>query len=650
MLRRTLARTSTTLKSTNTIFFTPTPTPTHTPHSLSLSSYRNYSSSPSSFSESLSFTSISSSSLFKSPIRIPKIRTTLQAQRLSTLLQTQTRSYVANMASEYRLKLADDTAPSDIRNGHKIEVEVEGLEGSKVLLLKVNGDLRALSPRCTHYGAPLVKGVVTGDGRITCPWHGACFNTATGDIENAPALDHLNAFPIHLKNNSIYITATEEKLKAFSRRPDIKCKPSGAAAKDHVVIVGGGSGAIGAIESLREKGFKGLITCISKEPHLPIDRTKLSKALITDVSKIQWRDAKYFEEAGVTFKLNTIVSEVDFAGKKVKIEGGEEVSYTKLILATGGTAKRLPMDGFELGNVFTLRGIDDAKAIVDAVGENNDKKIVVIGSSFIGMEVGNCLAGKKNDVTIIGQESAPMERIMGAEVGKIFEKILTKNGVKFKLSAGVEKATPSSADPTKVGSVTLKSGENIPADLVILGVGVTPETSYIKDKSLLLKDQSLDVDEFWRIKGVEDAYAVGDIATYPYYGPPNQKNPSPVRVEHWNVAQDSGRRVAGHIATGEKPAHFVPIFWSALGVQLRYCGNTMTSGYDDVIITGSPDLNKFIAYYTKGDDVVAVASMQKDPVVSQSAELMKRGGMLSKKDIQAGKDVLHVDVTARVVI
>lgn len=221
-------------------------------------------------------------------------------------------------------------------------------------------------------------------------------------------MDHLNSFPIHLKNNSIYITATEEKLKAFSRRPDIKCKPSASAVKDHVVIVGGyvprscfsqkfiicrltnsfgiysGSGAIGAIESLREKGFKGLITCISKEPHLPIDRTKLSKALITDVSKIQWRDAQYFEDAGVTFKLNTIVSEVDFAGKRVRIEGGEEVSYTKLILATGGTPKRLPMEGFELGNVFTLRGIDDAKAIVEAVGETNDKKIVVIGSSFIG--------------------------------------------------------------------------------------------------------------------------------------------------------------------------------------------------------------------------------------------------------------------------
>lgn len=151
--------------------------------------------------------------------------------------------------------------------------------------------------------------------------------------------------------------------------------------------------------------------------------------MVTDAQKLQWRDGEFFKNAGVDFKMGAVVTEVNFNDKKVKTEDGNEYSYTTIILATGGTPKMLPMKGFDLGNVFLLRGIDDAKAIVEAVGDKKDKKIVVIGSSFIGMitsyfainiamanikwpvigmEVGNYLANQKNDVTIIGMESAPL--------------------------------------------------------------------------------------------------------------------------------------------------------------------------------------------------------------------------------------------------
>lgn len=123
-----------------------------------------------------------------------------------------------------------------------------------------------------------------------------------------------------------------------------------------------------------------------------------------------------------------------------------------------------------------------------------------------------------------------------------------------------------------------------------------------------------------------------------------------MRIEHWNVAQDAGRVVGAHLATGEKPTHFIPIFWSAMGAQLRYCGNISPHGYDDVVLVGNPDEAKFVAFYCKGETVVAVASMQKDPYMSQSAELMRRGGMPTKSELKAGKDILGVDVTAQVVI
>jgi NADPH-dependent 2,4-dienoyl-CoA reductase/sulfur reductase-like enzyme len=145
-----------------------------------------------------------------------------------------------------------------------------------------------------------------------------------------------------------------------------------------------GSGGIGCIEGLREKGFKGRITVLSKESYLPIDRTKLSKALIPDETKVQWRDGDHFSNAGVDFHLETEVESIDFKGHKIKTKNGGEFEYTKVVCCTGGTPKRLPMKGFkDLDNIFVLRGVDDVQRINKAVGENG-KKIIVIGSSFIG--------------------------------------------------------------------------------------------------------------------------------------------------------------------------------------------------------------------------------------------------------------------------
>ena len=277
-----------------------------------------------------------------------------------------------------------------------------------------------------------------------------------------------------------------------------------------------------------------------------------------------------------------------------------------------------------------------------AVGDKG-KNIVVVGTSFIGMEVGNALASE-NNVTLVGMEDAPLERVMGKEVGNIFRKNLEKNGAKFHMGASVESALPSSKAAGAVGAVKLKDGTELPADLVILGIGVKPATEYLKDNSgvELNKDGSLNVDDSFAVKGLKDVYAIGDIATYPYNGPGGVG--APVRIEHWNVAQNMGRRVGEMIAKpGSKPIPFIPIFWSAQGGQLRYCGST-PNGWDDLILKGEPENSKFAAYYTKDDEIVAVASMQMDPVMAKTAELMRAGKMLTKKDIKGGKDVLQAQL------
>ena len=464
----------------------------------------------------------------------------------------------------------------------------------------------------------------------------ACFNTKTGDIEDGPALDPLPVFKAIERDGAVYITGDPETIKAGRRKPNFKCTSPGG---DKVLVVGGGSGALGVVEGLRNGGYPGAITVITNEGYLPIDRPKLSKALLTDLSKLQWRQDDWYKTGSVEI-VNDEVTGVDFATKTVSTTAGGKFAYTKLVLATGGTPRLLPLQGFKvLGNIFTLRNVHDAQKIVNAIGEKG-KKIVIIGSSFIGMEIAVATSAG-NEVTVVGMEKAPLERVLGEQVGNIIKAGVESKGVKFYLSAGVDKAEPSASDPSNVGAVLLKDGTRLEADIVILGVGVAPATEYLKDNSVvrLEADGSLKTDETFSIVGLKDVYAIGDIASYPYHGPGGGGRY--VRIEHWNVAQNAGRVVAGHIVNPSiPPQFFTPVFWSALGAQLRYCGNTMASGWDDVIIHGSPGEGKWVAYYAKGDTIVAMASMGMDPVMAQCAQLMQLGKMPSKQAIQDGLDVL----------
>ncbi|KAJ3473816.1 hypothetical protein NLG97_g10116 [Lecanicillium saksenae] len=279
-------------------------------------------------------------------------------------------------AQEYKLK---GLTSLSISPGSKQEIEVEGIEGGKVLLVNAGGHIQALGSKCTHYGAPMVKGVLTGNGRLTCPWHGACFNARTGDIEAAPGLDALPTFKLTERDGAVYVTGEEAAIKSSRRRPNFACS-AGATTKfeGNVVIVGGGSGALGAVEALREKGYDAGITIISNEGYLPIDRPKLSKALIADAGKLAWREKSWFDAGSVRW-VDGEVNNVDFSARTVSTKSGGSFNYSKLILATGGTARVLPLQGFKvLGNIFTLRNAHDVKKINDAIGDKG-KKIVIIG-------------------------------------------------------------------------------------------------------------------------------------------------------------------------------------------------------------------------------------------------------------------------------
>ncbi|KAI9888542.1 MAG: hypothetical protein M1814_006842 [Vezdaea aestivalis] len=543
--------------------------------------------------------------------------------------------------TQHKLKIAS----LDLKPGEMREVEIEGVSDSKILLANTAGQTTALSSKCTHYGAPLAKGVLTSSGRIVCPWHGACFNAKTGDVENAPALDGLSSFPLKTQDGGVYIEAEAESLKANRKKPNVHCKA--AAASEKVVIVGGGSGAEGALEGLRIACFQGSIKVISTENYSPIDRTKLSKALIPDASKLALRDASFYANAGVTFLTETVTS-IDFPSKTLTTSSKKKETYNHLILATGGSPRRLPLPGFkDRSNIFVLRTISDVQSIL-AAAEGGPKNIVVIGSSFIGMEVGTALAGKDHKVTIIGMESEPLERVLGKEVGATIRKGLEKkySNLHFSMSASIEGAQASKSNPDAVSAITTKGNDVSDCDFVVLGVGVAPATEYLKESTgapALQPDGSLETDTSFAVKGLESVYAIGDIASFPYHGPGG--NGKLVRIEHWNVAQNAGRIAARHIAgkIDKDEVQPIPIFWSALGAQLRYCGNT-PNGWDQLEVVGDLEGGSWAAVYAKGEEVVALATMGKDPWMSKSSELMRAGKMPKLADIKNGVDVLTIEV------
>ncbi|PVF94885.1 hypothetical protein CPB86DRAFT_788667 [Serendipita vermifera] len=519
-------------------------------------------------------------------------------------------------------------------------------DDGKVLVARLGDKVVSTSAYCTHYGASLAKGVLTADGRVVCPWHGACFNVCTGDIEDAPALHAIHSFKAHVDGGKIHVTADPKYTKKddnLVRQPTIATDLNREESSG-VVIVGGGAGTIHAIESLRETGYKDPITVLTKEHYPTIDRTKLSKALPTQVSKVELRpEDELRTRFGVDLKTGVVVTSVNTTSKTVTFNKENEtvaatVPYTNLILAPGSHPRRLPIPGGDLSNVYTLRYLEDAQKIDAACKPGS--AIVVIGTSFISMEVAGTISKRgMKSIDMVGMEEVPFEAIMGKEVGAGLQVVMGK-GINFHMSASVESIEASSSDPTKACAVKLKDGTRLEADVVITGVGVAPATEFLKDNDgiKLEKDGGVIVDEYLRVIGVSNVYAIGDIAIFPQV-----EEQTPKRIEHWNVASNHGRAAGRNIAGQPLPFTKVPIFWSAQG--LRYCGLGGKANYDEVYIKGKPSDGKFVAYYIKNDKVMAVCSMGFDPVNSKSSELMRVGAMPSGSEIKAGADVLQVDIS-----
>ena len=483
------------------------------------------------------------------------------------------------------------------------DIPLDGMLGVKVgdesvLLTRDRAAVYAVGGTCPHAGGKLAEGVRDND-RVICPWHKASFCLRTGALLDPPAMDALPRFATRVAQGRVFVSMSATKSGEPPSASDSRC----------FVIVGAGAAGASAAQALRETGFGGRILMLDCENRVPYDRTILSKYFLSGQSggeKSPLQTQEWYRRHGIERRTAIVVS-VDPTARLITCADGSVVTYDAALLAVGGEPRRPPIPGADRRNVFLLRSRADADAIL-AQAERS-RRAVILGSSFIGMEVAASLRERGLEVTVVGMESVPFERTLGASVGRAWQKLHERRGVTFRTSAKVT-AFDGEAD---LNGVTLDTGEQIPADLALVGLGVKPATDAISGLPCN-DDGSVSVDAQLRV--ADALYAAGDIARFPYRG----DGPA-IRVEHWRVAQQHGRTAA--LAMLGKPVRYdaVPVFWTIQYMKrLDYIGHA--AEWDEIVLHGDPEKPELLAYYVKNGVVAAAAGLGRDRDTSALVALM----------------------------
>ncbi|XP_066929188.1 apoptosis-inducing factor 3-like [Clytia hemisphaerica] len=507
---------------------------------------------------------------------------------------------------------------SDVSEGQMKQVE---FGSGKILLSKYNGQISAVSGKCTHYGAPLITGAYK-DGKVRCPWHGACFNAVTGDIEDFPGLDSLHKYEVAIKNGKVIVKGSENTLKDFRC---IKPMEDSCATKEIFLIIGGGGAAITCAETLRQQGFTGKIIMATSENHVPYDRPKLSKMLNAEPSKLYLRTPEFLKEKNIEVLYGKKAMKVDLQDKTVVFEDGTSQKYTKLFTATGGSPKLLNVPGSELGGVLYLRTPDDANQIDKLCPE---KEIVILGTGFISMELAAYFSSKCKSVTVIGsgRTKYPFEKLLGDRIGKMYYNQHTSKGVKLIMDSPVKELV---GENGKVAGVVLSNGQTIKADVVLVGIGVTPSTKYFNGAGVQMNSLGyVIVDKY--LCASSDVYCGGDIVSFPYHYGDNEM----INIGHWQLASNHGRCAAMNMLGKETPCVTVPFFWTQqYGKSLRYAG--YAGGYDEILYEGNVEELTFAAYYFRKGKFVAIACINMGAKASEMALLIQDNQLPSMEDMKA---------------
>ncbi len=481
--------------------------------------------------------------------------------------------------------------------------------GEAVLLVRPGGDhVYAIGATCTHYGGPLAEGLVTG-GQVRCPWHHACFDVRTGEAVAAPAIDPLPCWQVDRRGDQVIVGERLERTPTLS-------PPAGP---DSVIIVGAGAAGIAAAEMLRREGYTGSLTLIGADPAPPVDRPNLSKDFLAGNAPEEWvfvRPPDFYTRRRIELLLGTPVTAIDTAARTVTLADGKTRGYGALLLATGAEPIRLPLPGADQAHVHTLRSLADSRAII-AGATGGARRAVVVGASFIGLEVAASLRARNLEVTVVAPEARPLEKVLGPELGDFVRGLHEEHGVQFRLG---RKPARIEAD-----AVILDDDSRVPAELVVLGVGVRPALALAEQAGLTV-DKGVVVDDQLRTSAA-GVWAAGDIARVV-----DPRSGQPVRIEHWVVAERQGQTAARNMLGRGEAYRSVPFFWSAhYDVTIAYVGHA--AGWDALEVHGDLPGKSAVVAYRSGGKIAAIASVFRDQESLQAELLLER-------DDQAGLEEL----------
>ena len=508
-------------------------------------------------------------------------------------------------------------------------------DDSIILITRDEDDFSAFDGKCPHAGADLGEGLRCGN-RVICPWHHGSFDSRDGTLLEPVAMRGLTQYELTDEGDSLTINtaAKIDKRVANDKMTDT-----------HTIIVGGGGAGFMTANQLRHTGYGGKITLISQDDKAPYNRPLLSKMFLAgkmDEKYLMLGGADWASNNNIDLRLQQTVSEVLPNARTIVITDAngkrEEQTANFLVVATGAEPKIPPFKGAELDGVYTLRSMDDAKAIKNA---SDNKHVVIVGTGFIGMEVASALmeAGKAASITVVGRNRRVMANIVSESVSNALIKLHEEKGVNFVFGAGVDEINTAEDgtdnENSKVSGVTLSDGRTLAADVVILGTGVAPRTELLNE---LNAPDGVQVDEHLQLR--DGVYALGDIAKAT-----NQMGR--MRIEHWRVALQHGLVTAAAILNEDNVdslAERIPFFWTAqYGKSLRYSGYAATP--DKGILFGSPDNLDYIEYYfdDDGEDTRASAasSLGRDKELIAFSELLRRGHAPTRAQINAGFDIIE---------
>jgi NADPH-dependent 2,4-dienoyl-CoA reductase/sulfur reductase-like enzyme/nitrite reductase/ring-hydroxylating ferredoxin subunit len=509
--------------------------------------------------------------------------------------------HVACFIAEVRGKMAISNLP-DFRSGIEILDVADGaivsgrVDSEEAILVRRGEEFFAVGAQCTHYHGALAAGLAVGD-TIRCPLHHACFSLRTGEALRAPALDPIACWRVERAGAKVFVRERILRERMPTPKPPSPNDGKGGALPSSVTIIGGGAAGLAAADRLRREGYSARITLISADTSPPYDRPNLSKDFLMGTAPAEWmplRTPEYYVERKIELLLDSRVASLDLKQRTVQLEQGRQLDFDALLLATGADPVRLDIPAAGAARLLYLRTFADSQAIVAAAAAA--KRVVVVGASFIGLEVAASLRQRGIEVHVVGPERIPFERVLGAQLGTFVREVHETHGVIFHLGTSV-----ANVDGRRV---TLKDASSIEADFVVIGAGVRPTVKLAEQAGLAI-DRGVQVNEYLETSAT-GIFAAGDIARWP-----DPHSGDRIRVEHWVVAERQGQIAALNMLGRRQRFDAVPFFWSQhYEVTINYVGHA--ESWDAIDLDGSLSSRDCAVTYRRGGRILAVASISRD--------------------------------------